>query len=421
MKRVFKFGGALMKEAEGIQRVAQLISNYKNDQLVVVVSAFGKTTNALEQLLKFHLEKNLKEKSAAFKKLKTEHFNLTLQLFKDNKHPVFNLLENQFHLLETDLKKNLEDKYEAYDLIVGYGELFSSLIVHYYLLEKNLPSHLVDARTIIHTNSNFTDAAVNWKNTEKKINDRLMLILKNNEIVLTQGFIGADDNCNTTTLGREGSDFTASIIANLIDAEEVSIWKDVPGLMNADPKRFEKTEKLEHISYQEAIELVYYGASVIHPKTIQPLQRKDIPLYIRSFYNPDSSPSVISKETSMDDKIPKIIVKDKQVLLSICKLDATFINTENLVHIFGLLGENKIHFNLMQHSATKFLICFDENPYKLESLLSTLNQYFQTKHETGLTLLTIRHYNGELVNELTIGKKILLEQESRSTIQLLTS
>jgi len=277
MKRVFKFGGALMRDAAGIDGVAQLISKYTEDQLVVVVSAFGKTTNALEQLLAFHIEKNKKEEANSVKEIKNFHFELARKLFDKNKPAVLKQLEELFQLLEVELKREFIDKYEAYDRIVSYGELLSSQLINAYLIETKLRSHLVDARTIIHTDSNFTNAHVDWKNTNKKISDRILPILESGEIVLTQGFIGADDLCKFTTLGREGSDFTATIIANVIDADEVTIWKDVPGLMNADPKRFEKTVKLEHISYQEAIELVYYGASVIHPKTIHPVQSKNIP------------------------------------------------------------------------------------------------------------------------------------------------
>ncbi|HEY9115212.1 MAG TPA: aspartate kinase [Bacteroidales bacterium] len=420
MRRVFKFGGALMRDASGIDEVAQLISKYSNDQLVVVVSALGKTTNALEQLLAYHIEKDQTGEKKSFNQIKDFHFSVADNLFRNRKNEIFQKLENLFQLLDRELKREFIDKYEAYDRIVIYGELFSSLLVDGCLHDKKIKSHLVDARTIIHTDSNFTNASVDWKNTQKKISDRLLPILENNEIVLTQGFIGADDHTKFTTLGREGSDFTATIIANIIDAEEVTIWKDVPGLMNADPKRFEKTIKLDQISYQEAIELVYYGASVIHPKTIHPLKIKKIPLLVRSFYNPESSPSIISHETSMDDKVPKIIVKDNQVSMNISMQNMANITEDDMVAIFRLFSEHKTHINLMQHSAVNFSACFDERANKLGPLVKALSEKFAVKYETDFILITIRHYNGELINELTIGKKIYFEQKDQSTIQLLT-
>jgi aspartate kinase len=380
----------------------------------------GKTTNALEQLLAFHIEKNKTSEKNSFNKIKDFHFAVGEDLFKDKKHKVFEELENLFQLLETELNREFIDKYEAYDRIVSYGELLSSQLVDAYLNEKKLHCHLVDARTIIHTDSNFTNASIDWKNTEKKISDRILPILENNELVLTQGFIGADDQTKFTTLGREGSDFTATIIANVIDADEVSIWKDVPGLMNADPRLFEKTVKLEHISYKEAIELVYYGASVIHSKTIHPVQRKNIPLLIRSFYNPDTNPSIISKETSMDDKVPKIIIKVKQVSVHISLPNLGNINSNNLITIIKTFTEHRTHINLMQRSAVSFSVCFDERANKLGPLVKALAEKFDVKYETGFTLITVLHYNGELIKELTIGKKIYFEQKDQSTIHLLT-
>ena len=420
MKRVFKFGGALLKDKAGIEGAARLISKYNSDQLVVVVSAFGKTTNALEQLLAYHIERNTDEESRSVKEIKEFHIELVRQLFDSKKPSVLIQIEELFSLLNQELKREFIDKYEAYDRIVCYGELLSSAIVDAFLNENKIKSHLVDARTIIHTDSNFTNASIDWKNTEKKIADRVQPILENNEIVLTQGFIGADDQTKFTTLGREGSDFSAAIIANVIDADEVTIWKDVPGLMNADPKRFENCIKLDHISYQEAIELVYYGASVIHPKTIHPLKIKQIPLLVRSFYNPDSSPSVISHETTMDDKVPKIIVKDNQVSMNISLQNTANITEADMVTIFSLFSNHKTHINLMQQSAVSISVCFTERANKLGPLVNALNEKFAVKFETGFTLLTIRHYNGELIHELTIGKKIYFEQKDQSTIQLLT-
>lgn len=421
MRRVFKFGGALLKDKSGIESAARLISQYHADQLVVVVSAFGKTTNALEQLLAHHIERDIEAEANSVNEIKKFHIEIARQLFTNSKPAVLKQVEELFSLLDQELKREFIDKYEAYDRIVCYGELLSSAIVDAYLQEMKIKSHLVDARTIIHTDSNFTNAAVDWKNTGRKISDRVLPILENNEIVLTQGFIGADDNTKFTTLGREGSDFSAAIIAHVIEADEVTIWKDVPGLMNADPKHFDTCVKLDHISYQEAIELVYYGASVIHPKTIHPLKTKNIPLLIRSFYNPGDAPSVISKETSMDDKVPKIIVKDNQVSMNISLQNSSNITEDDLVTIFKLFSNHKTHINLMQHSAISVSVCFTERANKLLPLVNALNEKFAVKYVPGFSLLTIRHYNGELIDELTIGKKIYFEQKDQSTIQLLTT
>ena len=246
-----------------------------------------------------------------------------------------------------------------------------------------------------------------------------MPVLENNEFVLTQGFVGADHKGDFTSLGREGSDFTAAVLAHIIDADEVSIWKDVPGLMNADPRLFKSCIKLDNISYHEAIELAFYGASVVHPKTIQPVQRKNIPLFVRSFNQPDDPPSQITADTSKDQQEPKIIVKENQVLLSIGARDLAFIAEENLTRIFDAFSQHKIHINLMQNSAVSFSVCFNEDEIKLKELVDDLKDEFTLKYNSGLQLITLRHYTSKLIEEFTAGKKIFLEQKSRSTIQLL--
>lgn len=419
MTRIFKFGGALMKDAEGVRRVASLIDKYRNEKLVVVVSALGKTTNSLENLLKFHFANNQQETEKAFLKIRLFHFEMAESLIHDARNSIFDKLDNAFVSLNEELKNAGKDKHVTYDQVVCFGELLSSLIVDAFLKKSGIPGHLVDAHSLIVTNSNFTAAKVDWPSTEKTIKARLVPILENNEIVLTQGFIGADKKGVFTTLGREGSDFTAAILANILDASEVSIWKDVPGLMNADPNRFENTIKLNKISYREAIELAFYGASVVHPKTIQPVQQKNIPLKVRSFYAPESDPTIIQKEATEDDKIHKVIVKDKQVLLSIASRDLSFVAEENLMQIFNAFSRFKIHINLMQHSAVSFSVCFTEDEDKLEGLLQELKSSFALKYNQGLTLITIRHYNSKLIDVHVAGKKVYLEQRSRNTIRLL--
>jgi aspartate kinase len=289
-------------------------------------------------------------------------------------------------------------------------------------LRKNgQPVHLLDAHTLLVTNGNYTSASIDWKYTNKTIQSRIPPLLDDGKVVITQGFIGADHKGIFTTLGREGSDFTAAIIANVMDGEEVSIWKDVPGLMNADPKRFKDTIKLDNISYHEAIELAFYGASVVHPKTIQPVQHKNIPLKVRSFYDPDTIPSVISRDNTTDDKIPKIIVKPNQLLLSIGTRNLAFIAEEHLTTIFDVFNKHKIHINLMQHSAVSFSVCFDEDADKLAGISKLLKKEFSLRHNSGLTLITIRHYNDEIIKKMIAGKEVFLEQKSRSNMQVLVS
>ena len=419
MLRIFKFGGALMKDADGVRKVASIIEEYSCEPLVVVVSALGKTTNALENILDLVLRGEKNEIQAAYFNLKTYHIELINVLFGEKSYDIIVKIEEIFRELWDALIEEYENEFYAYDQIVGFGEQFSSLIVTEILTERNLPIKNIDARKIIVTDSNFTDASINWRYTDKAVDALVKTTIDNKEIVLTQGFTGADESGNYTTLGREGSDFTAAILANLLDANEVTIWKDVPGLMNADPNRFENTVKLEKISYYEAIELAFYGASVIHPKTIQPLKEKNIPLNVQSFKNPNLKPSVISSDTSEDDKIHKVIIKDKQLLLSITSKNLDFISEDNLTYIFKVFSKNKVHINIMQNSAVSFSVCFNDNPSKLETLMSDLEEKFYLRYNGNLQLITIRHYNDEIIAQHISNKKIFLEQKSRSTVQLL--
>lgn len=418
MTKIYKFGGALMKDAEGIRRVASIVSSAQYKRLVVVISALAKTTNALESLLRFSIENDLKNKEKMFVRIRRFHFEMAESLFHNARHPVFDELDKCFEELNMEINNPLNDRYLAYDQIVSFGEMFSSIIVSAYLKEQGIPVNTVDAVSFIVTNSNYTSAGIDWKFTINTTKDRLLPLLEKGEVILTQGFVGADNAGNITTLGREGSDFTAAVLASVLDAGEVSIWKDVPGIMNADPKRFPSAVKLEKISYHEAIELAFFGASVIHPRTIQPVQNKNIPLHVRSFDEP-SSFTLISNDAAHDDKLPKIIVKDKQVLLSIGSKQLAFIAEENLTRIFDAFSRYKIHINMMQNSAVSFSVCFDEETAKLEALVKELRDEFSLKYNTGLQLITIRYYNDELVAELTAGKKIFLEQRSRTTVQML--
>jgi len=412
-----KFGGALMGNASGIEKVGRLIDEYSCEPLVVVVSALGKTTNALEQLHQFSQYE--KEMADDFFKIKQFHLALVHDLFKEVPYELSTQLDRIFDDLWDALNDSYINIYDEYDCIVSYGEELSSCIIYHYLQVLGIKSKLVNAKNLIVTDSNFTNASINWDYTLKTITARLLPVIENKRVVITQGFIGADKHGKTTTLGREGSDFTAAIIGNLLNFDEVTIWKNVPGLMNSDPKRFSDAVKLDSLSYHEAIELAYYGASVIHPKTIQPLKQKNIPLFVRS-YSDTSIPATSISNFSGNDKLQaSIIIKDKQVLLSINTLDLSFIAEENLKYIFDAFSRNKIHINLMQNSAVSFSVCFNEDRTKLEALLSDLKENFSLRYNTDLQLITVRHYNDKLVDELIGSKKIYLVQKSRVTVQLL--
>jgi aspartate kinase len=418
MIKVFKFGGALMQQASGIRKVASIINSEKGNKLVVVVSALGKTTNRLEEILQLAILNKEKEYLEALNRLEADHLKIENQLFNDAA-VCKEKLQETFVKLRQELKNLDANRFISYDRVVGYGEKLSSLILSHYFSDKQLQYEAIDARKVIITDENYTSAKINWELTTKQIKSLAPPVLVKGKFILTEGFIGSDTSGNPTTLGREGSDFTAAIFASILEAENVTFWKNVPGLMHADPKRFAECIKLDHISYHEAIELAFYGASVIHPKTIQPLQKKGIPLFIRSFDDLDISASIISNDTSMDDKMHKTIVKDDQVLLSISSRDLSFIAEDHLTYIFKAFSRQKIHINLMQHSAVSFSVCFDNNANKLENLLTDLKNDFNVKYNEGLQLITIRHYTEKIINNLIKNKQIFLEQKSRSTVQLL--
>lgn len=419
MLRVFKFGGALLKDIDGIRKAASIIEEFSCEPLVVVVSALGKTTNALEHMLELAFSPDKTELALKFEELKQFHLLIAQSALDGHDQELVAKLEEFFTDLWELLHESYEDRFYAYDQVVGMGEQFSSLIIYHTLKNKGIAARFVDAQSIIVTNSKYTDASVDWKFTQKTTEARILPALENKQLVLTQGFIGADGKGQFTTLGREGSDFTAAILAYVLNADEVTIWKDVPGLMNADPNRFDDCVKLDHISYREAIELAFYGASVIHPKTIQPLQQKNIPLFVHSFYQPEIPPTLINSDTTDDHKIHSIIVKDRQVLLSIASQNLSFIAEENLTDIFNAFSQHNIHINLMQHSAVSFSVCFDYDAKKFPRLLHTLEGQFGIRYNSDLQLITIRHYNKPLVETLLHKKEVLLEQKSRSTYQVL--
>jgi aspartate kinase len=412
---VFKFGGASIKDAESIINLSDLLLNRLRNHHILVISALGKTTNALEKILNLRISNETY--SSDFHILKNIHLEICENLFPSS-HPIFSILENMFLELNKVLEQNIStDTYdESYDQVIPYGELMSTKIVHEYLCHRGSICIWKDARDFIATNSDFRAGKIDWQNTKTLCEKHL----GNPQIeypIITQGFIGKDKNGKTTTLGREGSDFTAAIIASSLNASSVTIWKDVAGVLNADPKRFSDTIKFDEMDYTEAAELTYYGASVIHPKTIKPLANLNIPLFVKSFLNPDAPGTKIHKSENPID-VPCFVIKDKQVLLSLKIPDFTFLNEAHLSLVFSTLEKLKLTVNVIQQSAISLTLIIDEQPYKTQQLIQLLSESFGIKYNTGLTLLTIKNHH--LVNLKAIRKnhEILLEQITRSSYQM---
>lgn len=413
--QVFKFGGASVKDADGVKNVLRVIRLFDKQKLVVVVSAMGKTTNALEQITKtFFNDKQYPQQ--AVQQLKDFHFKIADELFKNKSNEIYNDLQNVFVELDWMVEGEPESTYNyTYDQIVSLGEVLSTKIVAAYLKQEGVDLCWQDARDLIHTDNNYRDANVDWELTTQRTNQLLNSIANN--VIVTQGFIGTTSENFTTTLGREGSDYTAAIIAYAINAECVTIWKDVPGVLNADPKYFPDAVLLDQISYQDAIELAYYGASVIHPKTIKPLQNKNIPLWVKSFVSPENKGTIISLQQSTQ-KIPSYIFKTNQVLLSISPKDFSFVAEKSLSSIFTAFAKHGVKINLMQNSAISFSVCFDEVENRLEKVIEDLKANFKVLYNQGVELVTIRYYNQETIDKIIGKKPILLEQKSRNTVQL---
>jgi aspartate kinase len=415
--QVFKFGGASVKDAEAVKNVAEVLKQFPNQKLCVVISAMGKMTNALEKLANafFYNSENAND---ILEEIKQFHFSICSQLFFENTHPIYNELENTFVELHWAIEDEPTHSYDfEYDQIISMGETISTKIISAYLNEIGILNKWVDARGLIQTDNTYREGKVDFELTEVLITSQIMPILKTIDIVVTQGFIGGTSENFTTTLGREGSDYTASIIAYCLNAESVTIWKDVPGVLNADPKWFNKTKKIDQLSYQDAIELTYYGATVIHPKTIKPLQNKNIPLFVKSFLHPKEVGSVI-KDGENRLNIPSYIFKINQVLISIQPKDFSFIAEDNLSDIFEVFARCSVKINLMQLSAISFSVCCDHDVIKIQNLVNELQQTFKVLYNSNLELMTVRYYTPEIIESLTKNKIILLEQRSRFTVQM---
>ncbi|MDD5570804.1 MAG: aspartate kinase [Bacteroidales bacterium] len=415
--RVFKFGGASVKDAESVINLADILKIFDNEKIVVIISAMGKMTNAFEKLTDVFFNKQDTTESLNF--IKNYHAEIAKKLFPDKKHPVYIELSDIFGSLEKHLKKEPSADYDfEYDQIVSNGEIISTKIVSAYLNDAGINCHWLNAKEIIKTDNNYRDAKVNWQLTQEQTKKIVLPLFSNkNSIVLTQGFIGCATDGSSVTLGREGSDYSAAIIAYSLDASETVIWKDVSGVLNADPKWFDETIKLEQISYHDAIELAYYGATVIHPKTIKPLQNKQIPLFVRSFIKPDE-PGTLIKDDITALKVPSFIFKINQVLITISPKDFSFIVEENLRDIFHVFSEMKTKINVMQNSALRFSVCVDYDKRRMPPLISKLKEKFKVLYNSGLELITIRHYDQQTIDRVCVEKEVLLEQKSRTTVQL---
>ncbi|WP_373522433.1 aspartate kinase [Aquiflexum sp.] len=413
---VFKFGGASVKDATSIKNLHEIVFNRLRNNTIIVVSAMGKTTNALEEILNLKLEG--KAYSSNSTKILDYHLRICEELF-DTDSLIFPTVRNYFSQLERILDGNLtHENYDSfYDSVVSFGELVSSRIVQEYLCAKGLYCIWQDAREVIRTNSDFRFAKVDWKDTTKLCKN----ILESKLIqfpVITQGFIGADENGRTTTLGREGSDFTAAILAHGMRANAVIIWKDVDGVLNADPKRFPDSVKFDELDYKEAAELTYYGASVIHPKTIKPLANLSIPLYVKSFIHPDRSGTKIHHVHAINS-VPCIVVKDEQILVSFKVTDFTFINESHIHSVYTELEKLKLRVNLLQTSAISISIVIEKESFKLEKLIQILRDQFEIRYNENLQLITVKNHNSSLMKELMQNKEVLLEQMTRTTFQIL--
>lgn len=412
--QVFKFGGASVKDAAGVRNVANVMKLMGTEKKVLVISAMGKTTNALEAIIELYFAKD-KQLAEHIKQLKHYHYTILDELFESTSHPAYTKVNYFFDELEIFLDRNKSPNYDyVYDQVVSFGELISTSVVSQYLKSIGMKNTWLDARNLVDTDDTYRDAKVDWERTQTKINAHVEL----DELCITQGFIGSDQNNFTTTLGREGSDYTAAIFAYCLNAENVTIWKDVPGVLNGDPNVFENPVLLNKISYEEAIELAFYGASVIHPKTLQPLQKKEIPLFVKSFADPTKAGTSVEKANLIEPLVPCFIVKKNLVLLSLSALDFSFFVEENISEVFALLHKHQIKVDLIQNSAISFSVCVDNKFKNVDKVIEILKAKFKVSFNKGVSLYTVRHFDEAAVKTIEKDKQVLLKQLTRETIQL---
>ncbi|WP_136466866.1 aspartate kinase [Flagellimonas onchidii] len=412
--RVFKFGGASVKDAEAVRNVVKVLQEVGHEDTFVVISAMGKTTNAMEKVVAAYFN-DKSVLTAAIQEVVEYHENILADLFDEKNHPVHSRVKLLFEEVKGFLAWNKSPKYAfVYDQVVGYGELVSTTIISEYLNEVEIPNVWQDVRSLIKTDNNYRDATVNWERTQSEVSAKVDM----SKLNISQGFLASDDNNFTTTLGREGSDYTAAILAYCLNANSVTIWKDVPGVLNADPRNFEETQLLDKISYREAIELAFYGASVIHPKTLQPLQRKEIPLHVKSFINPKGKGTTVCKGVGISPEVPCFIVKKDQVLLKLSSLDFSFIVENNISDIFKLFHDHRMKVDLIQNSAISFSVCLDNKFNGLQPMLNELQKRFKVVCHEDVSLYTIRHFDDNAVKSLQNGRSVLVEQRGKETVQL---
>jgi aspartate kinase len=415
--KVFKFGGASVKDAAGVRNLASIVEQYSDD-LVIVVSAMGKTTNALEVLTKNYFYGNTDYILQNIDDLKQFHFELIEKLFGDDSHDIRHEITTVFKSLEKRLKRAVSLDYDfEYDQIVSFGEIISSKITSAYLYFIGIGNKWMDIRRGLRTDATWREGSIDWELSSDLIQSQFNF--SQNRIYLTQGFIGATVTDQTTTLGREGSDYSAAVIANILNAESVTIWKDVPGIMNADPNKFALTQKLDMLSYREAVEMTYYGAKVIHPKTMKPLVEKNIPLYVRSFMHPGQQGSVICNIDHVMNYVPVFIVKEDLILITISPLDFSFIQEESMSEIYRLIAQFRMKVNLVQQSAMNFSVAIDRPERGFDKLIVELKKKFVVHYNEGLELLTIRYYNEDVITRMTSGRSVFVAQRTRTTARFL--
>ena len=417
--KIFKFGGASVNSVERIKRLVGILRTYQEEKLLVVVSAMGKTTNALEKVAEAFYHGHREEALHLFGQIKDNHLTTAKYLLVQN----YLAAEAQLRDFFTEVEWLLHDRpvrdYDYYyDQIVCIGELLSTSIVSACLAESGIDNQWIDVRDIFRTDANFRDGVIDWTYTEQQVRQEVLPLFGSGNMVVTQGFIGATSDNESTTLGREGSDYTAAVFAGMLKAENLTIWKDVEGVMNADPKQFPEAKILRELNYDEVIEMAYYGAQVIHPKTIKPLQNKGIPLYVKCFLDP-SLPGTVIHNKSLKGLPPIIVLKQEQVLVHLHSKDFSFVGEMGTERLYHLFGEIRVKPNLMQSGAVSLQVCLDDRVEKIEKLALAAADLFEVQIERGLTLLTIRHYDGEVLQRLTLNRQEVLRQQTKETVQIL--
>ena len=414
--KVFKFGGASVKDADAIRNVASILKDYSEEKIMIVVSAMGKTTNALEKIVETYSKKN-GDAFALLEELKQRHYQVAMDLF-GAEHPVFSLLNDTFVEIEWVIEEDQQDGYDyVYDQIVSIGEMASTRLLAAFLAHEGQSVAWLDARDVIRTDDTFREGRVDWETTGSLCQQKIPGLFENNNLIVTQGFIGGTQENFTTTLGREGSDYSAAIFAYQLNAQSLSIWKDVPGILTGDPRLFENVQKIDRLSYKEAIEMTYYGAKVIHPKTIKPLENKNIPLYVKSFIDPAGEGTLISTDVNVTYP-PVVVVEPKQVLLHISTRDFSFVTERHLGFLFQQFDKYRIKVNIMQNMAISFTVCVTERSERLALLIAELEKDFKLVVDRNLELITVRHYTDEIVATLSSGKIILFEEYIRGTMSM---